>query len=176
MVMPSGQSLLLPANPWFIGLSLLAALLLNMLLHIALLGRSPWMPDFLALTLTFWIIHQPQRVGVGVAFTLGLLLDVHQGSLLGQHALAYTVMAYLANLIHRRVLWFGLWHQAAHVVVLFVVAHAIQWLARAMAGSGWIGWSGLLAPLLQALLWPLATVLLLAPQRRAHDRDENRPI
>lgn len=176
MMMRSGQALLLPASPWFIGSSLMGALLLNMLVHIALLGRSPWMPDFLALTLTFWIIHQPQRVGVGVAFTLGLLLDVHQGSLLGQHALAYTVMAYLATLIHRRVLWFGLSHQAAHVVVLFCVAHAIQWMARAMAGSGWIGWPALLAPLLQASLWPLATVLLLAPQRRAHDPDENRPI
>jgi len=176
MIMPSGQALLLPASPWFIGSTLLGALLLNMLLHIALPGRAPWMPDLLALTLTFWIIHQPQRVGIGVAFSLGLLLDVHQGALLGQHALAYTVMAYLATLIHRRVLWFGLSHQAAHVVVVFVVAHAIEWLARAMAGSGWVGWSAVLAPLLQAFLWPLATVLLLAPQRRAHDPDQDRPI
>jgi rod shape-determining protein MreD len=45
-----------------------------------------------------------------------------------------------------------------------------------LAGSGWAGWSALLAPGFEALLWPLATVLLLAPQRRAHDPDDTRPI
>lgn len=176
MIMRSGQALLLPASPWFIWGTLTGALLLNMLVHIALLGRSPWMPDFLAVTLAFWTIHQPRRIGVGTAFVLGLLLDVHHGSLLGQHALAYTVLSYLAIFIHRRVLWFDLPKQALHVLPLFIVSHALQWLARGMAGSGWVGWPALLAPGMEALLWPVATVLLLAPQRRAHDPDENRPI
>ena len=63
-----------------------------------------------------------------------------------------------------------------YVLPLFIVSHALQWLARGMAGSGWAGWPALLAPGMEALLWPVATVLLLAPQRRAHDPDENRPI
>ena len=86
MIMPSGQQLLLPANPLFIWSSLITALLLNMLP----LGRVPWMPDLLALVLVFWNVHQPLRVGIGVAFMFGLGMDVHQSSLLGQHALSYT--------------------------------------------------------------------------------------
>jgi rod shape-determining protein MreD len=176
MMMRTGQALLLPANPWFIWGTLLGALLIKMLLHIALLGRAPWMPDLVAITLAFWIVHQPLRLGVGSAFVLGLLVDVHQGSLLGQHALSYAVLGYLAVIIHRRVLWFDLPTQALHMLPLFVMAHVIQWVARALAGDGWAGWSALLAPGLEALLWPVATIMLLAPQRRAHDPDENRPI
>jgi rod shape-determining protein MreD len=176
MIMRSGQALLLPANPWFIAASFVVALLANMLVHIVWVGRAPWVPDLLALTLVFWCVHQPLRVGVGTAFALGLLLDVHQGSLLGQHALAYSVLSYLAIFIHRRLLWFPLSSQALHVLPLLVLSHLIQVLVRLLAGDGWPGWPLLLAPLLEALLWPVATVLLLAPQRRAHDRDDNRPI
>ena len=90
MIMPPGQQLLLPANPLFIWSSLLAALGFNMLENMGLLGRAAWMPDVLALVLVFWTVHQPLRVGMGAAFLFGLAMDVHQGALLGQHALAYT--------------------------------------------------------------------------------------
>jgi rod shape-determining protein MreD len=82
MIMPRGSDqLLLPASPVFIALSLLLALCFNLLP----LGRQPAMPDLLALVLVFWNVHQPRRVGVGVAFLFGLLMDVHEGALLGQH-------------------------------------------------------------------------------------------
>jgi rod shape-determining protein MreD len=98
MIMPVGQQLLLPANPLFIVFSLIAALLLNFLP----LGRAPYMPDFLALVLMFWAVHQPRRVGIGVAFVFGLAMDVHQVALLGQHALAYSLLTFLAIMVHRR--------------------------------------------------------------------------
>jgi rod shape-determining protein MreD len=176
MIMQPGQALLLPANPWFVWGSLLGALLLDMLVHIGLTGSAAWTPDFLAVALVFWAVHQPLRVGVGASFVFGLLLDVHQGALLGQHALAYTVLAYLAIVIHRRILWFDLSKQALHVLPIFAASHLLQLLVRLVAGHGWPGWSVLLSPLLESALWPLATMLLLAPQRRAHDLDENRPI
>lgn len=175
MIMRPGQPLLLPASGLFIWSTLLLTLLLEMLLHIGL-GRSVWLPDLLALVLVFWTVHQPQRVGVGVAFFFGLLLDVHQGALLGQHALAYAVLSFLATLIHRRVLWFNLRSQALHLLPIFVAAHALQLLVAMLAGGNWPGWALLLPPAIEALLWPLATVVLLAPQRRAHDHDETRPI
>ncbi len=62
------------------------------------------MPDFVALVLLFWNVHQPRKVGMGIAFFLGLLMDVHNASLLGEHALAYTLLSYGAITIHRRVL------------------------------------------------------------------------
>ncbi len=75
MIMPRGSDqLLLPVNPFFIGMTLLVACLFNMLP----LGRQPGMPDLLAVALAFWNVHQPRRVGVGLAFLFGLLMDVHQ--------------------------------------------------------------------------------------------------
>lgn len=176
MIMRPGQPLLLPASPWFIWASLVGALLANMLLHMGWVGRSAWVPDLLALTLVFWGVHQPLRVGVGAAFAFGLAMDVYQGALLGQHALAYTVLGYLAVRIHRRVLWFGVLSQALHLLPLFAVLHGVQLFTRVLATQQWPGWPMVLAPVLEALLWPLTDLLLLAPQRRAHDPDEHRPL
>ncbi|WP_028601398.1 rod shape-determining protein MreD [Ottowia thiooxydans] len=172
MIMPPGRPLLLPASPIFIWGSLLAALMLNLLP----LGRIAWMPDFLAVVLVFWSVHQPRRVGLGAAFLFGLGLDVHQASLLGQHALAYSVLIYFAIMIHRRILWFSVPGQAVQLIPLFFAAHAITIVLRLIGGAAFPGWQVLLAPLLEASLWPLISVLLLAPQRRAPNPDANRPL
>jgi rod shape-determining protein MreD len=172
MIMRPGQQLLLPANPLFIWGSLTLALLLNMLP----LGRVPWMPDFVAVALVFWSVHQPRRVGIGVAFVFGLAMDVHQVALLGQHAWAYTALSFFAITIHRRLLWFTVPTQALQVLPLFLAAHALELLIRMVAGGVFPGFSMLLTPALECLLWPLASVVLLAPQRRAPDPDENRPL
>ena len=173
MIMPRGSDqLLLPVNPFFIALTLLLALAFNMLP----LGRQPALPDLLAVALVFWNVHQPRRVGVGVAFVFGLVMDVHQGALLGQHALAYTLLSFVAITIHRRLLWFGIVEQALQVFPVFLAAQAVSLAVRLLAGDMFPGWSLLLAPVFEALLWPLASLLLLAPQRRAPDPDQNRPL
>ena len=176
MIMPRGQQLLLPVRPLFMWSSLISALAVNMLLNMGLVGRAAWVPDFLALTLLFWTVHQPLKVGIGAAFFLGLAMDVHQGALLGQHALAYSALSYLAIAIHRRLLWFSMLSQAAQVLPLFIAAHVLTLLVRWLAGDGPAGWSVLLAPLLEALLWPVVSALLLMPQRQAPDPDANRPL
>ena len=172
MIMPSRQQLLLPANPLFIWGSLVAALLLNMLP----LGRVPWMPDVVALVLVFWNVHQPLRIGIGIAFMFGLAMDVHQTALLGQHAFSYTALSFFAAVIQRRLLWFKVPLQALQVLPLFAVAHAVELILRLVGGGISPGWIVLLAPLLETLLWPVVSVILLVPQRRTPNRDENRPI
>ncbi|RYF70404.1 MAG: rod shape-determining protein MreD [Comamonadaceae bacterium] len=172
MIMPRGEPLLLPANPVFIGVSLIAGLAINMLP----LGRIVWTPDLLMVLLVFWGVHQPLRIGMGVAFVLGLCMDVSQSALLGQHALSYTVLSFGAIAIHRRLLWFSVPSQALQVLPLFALAHAIELLLRMAAGGIFPGLWSFLAPLLEALLWPLASWVLLAPQRRPPDRDQNRPL
>ncbi len=172
MIMRPGQQLLLPANPLFIWSSLLLAMVVNMLP----LGRTPWMPDLLAIVLVFWSVHQPLRVGIGAAFVFGIAMDVHQASLLGQHALAYTALSFFAITIHRRLLWFTVPSQAVQVLPLFAAAHAIELAIRMIAGGVFPGASLLLAPVIESLLWPVVSVILLAPQRRAPDPDENRPL
>lgn len=176
MIMRPGQQLLLPASPLFIWSSLVLALMANMLQGIGLWGRAAWAPDVLALVLVFWTVHQPQRIGIGVAFLFGLLMDVHQGSVFGQHALAYTVLSFLSIAIHRRLLWFSVPSQALQVLPLFVVGHALALVVRLLVGGHFPGWPLLLAPLVEAVLWPLVSVLLLLPQKRAPDPDETRPL
>jgi rod shape-determining protein MreD len=167
MIMRPGQPLLLPANPLFIWISLILAMMVNMLP----VGRTPWMPDVLAVVIVFWSVHQPQRIGVVAAFLFGLAVDVHQASLL-----AYTTLSYFAITIHRRLLWFTVPSQSVQVLPLFVAAHAIELAIRMIAGGAFPGPWFLLAPVAEAALWPVVSVLLLLPQRRAPDPDENRPL
>jgi rod shape-determining protein MreD len=158
----SPQHILRPVRISTILVSFLVALVLNFL---------PWkdlriVPDFAALVLCFWCVRQPRLVGLGVGWTLGLLTDAGNGVLLGQHALAYSLLAFLAVWLSRRILWFGMPQQMLHVAVLLLVSQGVLILVRMGAGAGFPGWAMLVGPLLSALLWPVLCWLLLMPQRR----------
>jgi rod shape-determining protein MreD len=166
------QYLLRPANPLFIWASLIAALVINLLPW----GRTPLVPDVLAITLVFWNIHQPRRVGIGAAFAFGLLMDVHEAALFGEHALAYTLISYGAITLHRRILWFPLGAQALHVLPLLLIAQLASLAIRVWVGGTWPGWIYFGESVVGAILWPLIAWVLLAPQRRPTDPDETRPL
>jgi len=172
MIMPRAQQLLLPVNPVFIVFSLTLALVLNMLP----LGRVVWTPDWVMVLLAFWGTHQSRRIGLGVAFFMGLCVDVYQAVLLGQHALVYCALMFAVHLAHRRLQWFGPRLQALQLLPLFAIAHAAQLLLAWVNGGVLLGWEGLLAPVLEALVWPLTSWLLLLPQRRAPNQDDERPL
>ena len=166
------QYILLPVNPSFIAFSIAAAFVLNFLPW----GRTVGIPDFVAVVLLFWNIHQPRKVGMGIAFILGILMDVHDASLFGEHALAYTLLSYGAISLHRRVLWFSLPVQALHVLPLLVLAQLVPFIIRLLAGAAFPGWGYLVDGFVEAILWPIVSLLLLAPQKRAADPDDTRPI
>lgn len=172
MIMRTGQPLLLPVSPAFIWITLGLAFLVNLLP----LGRLVWMPDALAVVLVFWNVHQPRHVGLAAAFVFGLCLDVHQAALLGQHALAYSALSFAAIALQRRILWLPVLAQALQLLPLFALSYALITLVRLIAGGVAPGWLTLLAPLLEAALWPVLTWLLLAPQRRAPNPDADRPL
>ena len=169
---PGQQQLLLPVSPLFMWTSLIVALLVNRVP----IGRAAWTPDLLALVIVFWSVHQPARIGIGAAFVFGLLMDVHQAAMLGQHALSYTTLGFLATMIHRRLLWFPLVSQALQVLPLFALSHLIELAIRMIGGGAFPGWSLLVAPALESALWPLVSLVLLAPQRRTPEPDANRPL
>ena len=166
------EHLLLPADNAFISLTIAIAFLLNVMPW----GSARWVPDFLALVLFFWNVRQPRKVGMGVAFLFGLVMDVHQASLLGEHALGYSLLSYGAFALQRRLPWFDVGGQLLHVLPLFVAAQLATVLVRMALGGAFSGWSIFVAPVISALLWPVADLLLLAPQRRAVDRDQTRPL
>lgn len=169
---PGHQQLLLPVNPLFVWGSLVVALLLDMLP----LGRAAWTPDVLALGLVFWSIHQPARVGIGAAFVFGIFMDVHQSAMLGQHALSYTMLSFFAIMVHRRLLWYSMVAQALQLLPLFALSHLIELAIRMIGGGVFPGWALLIAPAVETVLWPLVSVILLAPQRRTPEPDANRPL
>lgn len=166
------EALLRPVNPAFIWVSLFAALLLDLL---------PWgptvpAPDFVALALVFWNVHQPRRVGMATAFVFGLMIDVHDGALFGQHALAYTLLSYGAISLHRRIRWFPVLSQVPHVLPLLLVAQLASLVVRMWVGGAFPGWGYFLQSVVGAALWPVASWLLIAPQRRPIERDATRPL
>lgn len=164
--------ILLPVSPLFILFSMLCAFLLNLLPWGGFVGS----PDFVALVLVFWGVHQPRKVGIGVAFFMGLLMDVHGATLLGENALAYTLLSYFAIMMHRRVLWFPVLTQMFHVFPLLLMTQAVQLVVRLLIAGSFPGWSYFIESIVTVCLWPLVNAILLAPQRRAIDRDDTRPI
>ena len=164
--------ILLPVRAGTIVASFVGALLLNFL---------PWpdtalAPDFVALTLAFWCVRQPRLVGLATAWVLGLLVDAGNGVLLGQHALAYSALAFGAIALSRRILWFESWGQMLHVLLLLEGAQLVALGVRLVAGAEFPGWSLFAGPLAATALWPALSWLLLIPQRRPIEIDENRPI
>lgn len=157
------EEILRPARPWFIALSLAAALAANIvpLSGVAMALR----PDFLALVLLYWCIQEPRQVGVGTSWAAGLVMDVADATLFGQHALAYAVLAFAAGYFRRRVLRFPLWQQAVQVALLLLLCAGLVLVVRYVGGAALPQWTYVAPPLVGALLWPVLSVLLQAPQR-----------
>ena len=168
----SSSRILQPANGWFILLSIVLALLLNFLPTSVWL----WMPDWVALVLVFWSIREPRYVGMGAGFLCGLAMDVANVGLMGQHSLAYVVIAYLAAALSRRILWFPIGQQSLYILPLLLLAQAIQFVVRAMPGVELPGLVYFVGPCIAAVLWLPLTFVLLMPQYQPIEHDANRPI
>lgn len=115
---------------------------------------EPARPAWVIATLIWWCLNSPQRANVGTAFVLGILLDVLKGSVLGQHALALTLVAFLAARFHLQVRVFPRWQQTTTVGLLTLVAGAVLWWTDGLAGHPSDLMLRLPAPITTALLWP----------------------
>ena len=172
MIEDSPQRILLPVKVSFMALTTLLALLFNLLPW----QDVTWLPDLLALVIVFWCVHQPRRMGIGAAWLLGLVMDAANGALLGQHALAYSVLAFAAIQLNRRILWFSVWPQASHVLLMLLGSQLLMLAVRLAAGGAFPGFAWFAGGGVAALLWPAVTFLLLAPQRQPETVDVDRPI
>ena len=164
--------LLRPARPGFIRLTLVLAFLLNLLPT----SYWPFFPEWVMLVVLFWSVRAPLVVGAGTAFTLGLLMDVVDGSLMGQHALAYVLISYAGRILSARILWLPLKQQVMHVLPILLAGALIEVLVRWFAGDEFPGALYLLRPAITGLLWVPATYVLMLPQFLTKDRDFERPI
>jgi rod shape-determining protein MreD len=85
-------------------------------------------------------------------------------------------MAFMANTLSRRILWFGLAAQALHVLGILLVGQILMFGVRMIAGASFPGFAYFAGPFIGAALWPILSFLMLAPQRRPENVDETRPI
>ena len=147
------------------------SLLLATLVALAPWGQSPVIPDVLALVLAWWALHRPQRGLLAAGFVLGVLMDTHTASTLGEHALLYTLIVWMTLQFQRRIAWFRLGGQMLHMLGVFLMAQAVLAGARFLLGLPFLGPEQFLPWLGTALLWPLADLLL--PARHATRRKTN---
>ena len=166
---PKDQEFLLPASNTFIVLSLVVALLFNWLPW-----KGIWLalrPDFVALVLLYWCIHKPYRVGIGTAWLMGIFADVADASLFGQHALAYSVLAFGGIVLHRRMQMFDLRLQALQIFPVLLLSYlayaAVHWQLH-----GYVAWGYFLGSIVSSLLWAPLTIMLQTLRRPPSDPDK----
>jgi len=138
---------------WVLPVSLLVALLLGLLPLPPML--QPLRPYWLALVVAYWVIEDPNRVGLGFAFLVGLLADLSFGSLFGEQALRLLVMAFILQRFRARLRFFPLSQQALAIGGLLLNDRIIVAAVQIVLGK----------PSLPAMFWlaPLAGMVLWAP-------------
>ncbi len=166
-IRPAPQEILLPAKTGYIALTLIAALLVNLL---PWSGYGLWIkPDFVALVVLYWCVEQPRKMGFVAAWLLGMLMDVADGTLFGQHALAYIILAYAGIVLHRRVRMFAVTPQALHIIPLLLLNDLIIVIVRMLAGADFPGWHYFIGSFVAGALWPPLSALLKIPLRPKPD-------
>jgi rod shape-determining protein MreD len=157
----------LPAGAGLVFFSFVGAYLLSVL---------PWSgtwllarPDFMLLVLLFWTIHQPRSIGQGMAFVLGLLMDVSDSMLLGQHAFAYVIAVFGAQVLRVRIQSFRIPEQTLHVLGITVVTSAVMLLLNLLLGAEFPGLAYFISPIVTAMLWGPVNWLLYLPAVRRRE-------
>ena len=157
-----------PVSNLFIVFSVLIALSLN-----SLPWEGIWLilrPDFVALVMLYWCTHTPLRVGIGLSWAAGMLADVADASLFGQHALAYTLLAFGGVVLHRRLQMFDLRQQTTQVFIIFAVTYAVYALVNWQV-NGYVVWSYFFGCLTSTLLWAPLSAMFLAMRRARVERE-----
>jgi rod shape-determining protein MreD len=158
-----------PASTGLMFFSLLGALLFS-----ALPWSGRWLlarPDLVVLVLIFWTVHEPRSIGQGMAFFMGLLMDVSDSMLLGQHALAYVVAVYGAQTLRHRILTFPLPEQTLHVMGLTLASSLTLLLLNLALGADAPNGIFLLSPVLTALAWAPTIWILYSQAVRRRRRE-----
>jgi rod shape-determining protein MreD len=123
-------------------------------------------PDFLVLVVFYWCIESPRAGGLGLAFASGLALDVIQGVVLGQHALALTLMGAWATHLRLRIRVFSVLSQCLTIFALLAGYQFVLFWVDGATGNPVTNFSRWLAPVIGALLWPA----LVSTLSRVHER------
>ena len=142
--------------------TVIVTLIVGLLLTIMPLPESldPFRPDWLALLVIFWAMQLPRTWSIGTAWIIGLILDVSQGTLLGQHSLAFCVIVFMTVRFHLLMRVFPLPQLTATVFGLLAVYQFLLFWTNGVAGThaaSTVYWGPVITG---ALIWPLLVMIL----------------
>ena len=140
-----------PRNAWVLPVSLLVALLLGLVPLPAVL--QPLRPYWLALVLAYWVLEEPEKIGLGAAFLLGVIADLVFGGLLGEQAMRLAIFAFILDRFRARLRFFPLSQQALVIGGLLLNDRVVSAVIHLVLGAPQHPWTFWWAPLLGMLLW-----------------------
>ncbi len=149
--------------------TIVATFAIGILLTLAPLPRSIGIlrPDWVALILVYWCLAIPDRIGVGSAWILGLVLDGLYGSLLGEQALAKALLAFLTLRFTLRLRVFPRWQQSLAVGILIALSDLLILIVKSLVQGTAPIWSDTAPMIANVILWPFLFTVLREVRRRA---------
>jgi len=162
------SEILRPVSGLFILASVICALLLN-----ALPWSGLWLtlhPDFVAVVMLYWCTHKPSSIGIGMTWMVGVLTDVIDASLFGQHALAYAVLAFGGVVLSHRLRMFELRKQTSQVLLILALTYGMYALVQWQV-NGLVEWNYFVGILTSTLLWVPVSVLFQSMRQMRVDRE-----
>lgn len=127
---------------------------------------QPFRPDWVSLVLIYWVMAVPEQIGVVFAFIFGLLLDVAQGSILGQHAMGLVLIIWVVQMLYLRIRVFSLVQQAMVIFALLIIKQLLVLWVSGIVGQAPDLSTYFLPSFIGALIWPWLFVILRDTRRR----------
>jgi len=127
-----------------------------------------WRPAWVAMVLAYWCMALPHRVGIGIGWLLGILVDVMQGALLGQNAIGFAIIAYLVINSHQRMRMFPFLQQALLIGLMVSFSLLLSLWVRGIMGVPPHSWTYWMPVFTSMLLWPWLFIILRDLRRRYH--------
>ncbi len=127
-----------------------------------------WRPAWVTIVLIYWCLAIPERVGIGIGWVLGLLLDVQLGTVFGQNAISLTIIAYIIIKNHQRIRVFPLVQQALLVCVLLLFSQLFTLWIRSMTGFPPQHWTYWAPAFTSMVIWPWLFIILRDVRRKFH--------
>lgn len=152
------------SGSWVIFLSFVAAYILTLIPLPA--WAAFYRPEWVILVLIYWCLSLPKRIGIVIGWLLGLMMDALTGAVLGQHALALVVIAYITLRWHRRIRQQTIWQQALNVLLLVILARLLKGWVHGIGGHFVNGWRFWMPAVTSMLLWPWLFIVLRDIQQR----------
>ncbi len=125
-----------------------------------------WRPAWVAMVLIYWCMALPERVGIGIGWMLGLLLDVQQGTVLGQNAMGLVIIAYITLISYQRIRVFPLTQQALLVCCYVLLFQLVVLWIKGIMGLPPQHWTFWMPAFSSMLLWPWLFIILRDMRRK----------